>query len=445
MRVIRLQADNFKKLRAIDISPDGNLVEIRGPNGAGKSSILDAIWAALGGAKVAPQRPIRAGAESATIRLDLGELVVTRRFIGDNSTLVVESAGTKARHPSPQAVLDKLIGAIAFDPLEFARMPPKEQLGELRRVVPLDIDTAALDAQNAADYERRRDVNRERTRLLAAAEQIPVPPDPAPEPVDVDALLAALKALGDYNNARQRAIAERAKKEQHCIGLNSRRDDLIEEAQRLRARADELIAQADTLDGQARELEREVAATTVEDERDAAPVTAALRDAQATNAAVDRARERARLLAAAETASGEAELYTHAIDRRAAEKRAALARAPFPVPGLAFGDDGVLLNDLPFDQASQAEKIRVSVALAMAANPSLKVLCVRDGSLLDARSLAQLQAAVEANDYQLWLEVTSDDGRTGVVIEDGSVVTSLEVTTGAQPAPEMAGFEETAE
>ena len=42
-----------------------------------------------------------------------------------------------------------------------------------------------------------------------------------------------------------------------------------------------------------------------------------------------------------------------------------------PVEGLSFSDDGsVTFNDLPLDQASHAEQIRVSMAMAMALIPN---------------------------------------------------------------------------
>ena len=50
MKIVQLHAENYKRLRTVEISPDGNIVTIGGRNGAGKSSILDAIYVALGGA-----------------------------------------------------------------------------------------------------------------------------------------------------------------------------------------------------------------------------------------------------------------------------------------------------------------------------------------------------------------------------------------------------------
>src|SRR5690349_13433893 len=124
MKIVRLAAENFKRLRAVEITPEGNIIEIRGPNAAGKSSVLDAIWCALGGASVLPAKPIRRGAETARIELDIGDYIVTRRFTPAGSRLIVE-AKSGARLREPQRILDELIGAISFDPLAFARMEPR--------------------------------------------------------------------------------------------------------------------------------------------------------------------------------------------------------------------------------------------------------------------------------------------------------------------------------
>jgi hypothetical protein len=64
---------------------------------------------------------------------------------------------------------------------------------------------------------------------------------------------------------------------------------------------------------------------------------------------------------------------------------------------------------------------RVSVAIAMAANPKLRVLRVRDGSLLDEDGIAMLAKLANERDYQIWLERVDSTGKIGVVMEDGEV------------------------
>ena len=65
MKIIRFEAENVKRLKAVEITPDGTVQVVTGRNGQGKSSVLDAIFLALGGgdAKKTVAMPIRVGAE----------------------------------------------------------------------------------------------------------------------------------------------------------------------------------------------------------------------------------------------------------------------------------------------------------------------------------------------------------------------------------------------
>ena len=102
-------------------------------------------------------------------------------------------------------------------------------------------------------------------------------------------------------------------------------------------------------------------------------------------------------------------------------KVTALQAATFPIDGLAFDDDGVTYKGVPFSQCSAAERLRVSLAMAMALNPKIKVLRITDGSLLDKDNLRVIREMVEAQDYQLWIVKVSDGEGVGVIIEDGMV------------------------
>jgi len=102
-------------------------------------------------------------------------------------------------------------------------------------------------------------------------------------------------------------------------------------------------------------------------------------------------------------------------------KAAALAKAKFPVDGLGFDDSGVTYQNVPFDQASSAEQIRVSLGMAIALNPKLRVIRILDGSLLDDDNLKMISDAAAEHDFQVWIERVGDNGSVGIVIEDGQV------------------------
>ena len=157
MKIVKFEAENVKRLSAVEITPDGSLVVVGGANEAGKTSVLDSIWYALGGEKAVCDKPLRNGQKKGFVRLDLGEFVVERTFTEKGSKLEVRSKDGFAAK-SPQAILDGLCGSMAFDPLEFSRMKPRDQLATLRELVGLDF--TKLDAERATAFAERTNKNR---------------------------------------------------------------------------------------------------------------------------------------------------------------------------------------------------------------------------------------------------------------------------------------------
>lgn len=431
MKIVQFTAENVKKLRAVEISPKGEIVTISGRNGQGKTSILDAIWWALAGTEHIQAQPIRKGENKARIRLDFGELVVERRFTEKSSTLFVESA-EGARFQSPQKMLDALIGELSFDPLAFARKKPEDQFEDLRAVAKVDVDFEKLDRLNAGDYAKRTDVNRDAKARRTQADAITVAADLPDAPLDESTLLDQIQQAGEHNATIETRKARR--QEVQNLANNKKADGvrLRERAAKLREEATEFDAQASAVLKEAADLEAKIdAADALPAPIDVAGIRAKLEHAKQVNAKLG-ARDRRRALEAeAEALEAEARKLTEAMAARDQAKADAIAAAQMPVPGLGLGAGVVTYNGIPFDQASDAEKLKVSLSIAMAANPKLRVIRIQDGSLLDAASLEQVQAMAKEGDYQVWIERVDDSGKLGVYIEDGAVV----AVDGAAPPP----------
>ncbi|MFZ0462244.1 MAG: AAA family ATPase, partial [Candidatus Acidiferrales bacterium] len=214
LRILRLQAENVKRLVAVDIEPNGNLVQITGRNEQGKSSVLDCILWAIGGKDGIQGVPIRRGESEARIRLDMGEVIVTRKFkkhdSGETTTAVAVEAADGSKFTGPQELLNSFLGALCFDPLAFARMKPAEQFETLRQFVP-DIDFNGIDAANKLDFDKRRDINRRQEEAQAGADAIRVS-DKAPcDPIDEAALVSEMQSAGERNTDRATRQANRDK------------------------------------------------------------------------------------------------------------------------------------------------------------------------------------------------------------------------------------------
>lgn len=484
MRIISLTAENIKRLVAVDIRPTANMVKITGRNGQGKTSVLDAIWWAIGGAKHIQVNPIRKGANKARIKLDLGELMVTRTFTREASEFtrdgiegsedgyttelrVVNAAGQRIPGGA-QELLNGFLNALCFDPLEFARKKPKEKFDMLRLLVP-KVDFALIDAAHQADYDKRTNINRLADEARARAASIEVPEDTPTERVDEDAIISELQRAGEFNaeiltrktrrealaqqitQARTQASTMRAQLESSCAEIYAHRDRTIQEINAqiaaLQRRAESVIADAEAsralkrqeTETQASQLESSAAtnqarldaAEALPEPKDPAEIRARLDKARAINANVLRIIEKVQLEHNAIEHEQQARVLTDRINARQQAKRDAIAEANLPVEGLGFGDNVVLFNGQPFEQASDAEQWRVSCAIAMANNPQLRVMRIRQGSLLDDASLALIDELCEKHDFQCWIEIVDSSGEIGFVLEDGKLKAAQPALVGA--------------
>lgn len=407
MKIIRLTADNIKRLQAVEITPDGNVVVIAGRNGQGKTSVLDAIWYALGGGPAVKDtaKPIRDGQKNASVTLDLGEIRVTRTWTGDKTALRVESADG-ARYSSPQAMLDGLVGRLSFDPLAFANLPEREQLATLLGLVDLPFVPAALDSQRKALYEDRTAVGRDGAALKGRLTGLPEPAADLPaEEISAADVLAEYRAAEDTH--RRYADHER----------------VIAAAQAKVTRLREELAAAE------RELGDQPQLADPADLPDLAAFEKRLATVEETNRQVRAARERAQVVAAYEAARATYTTLTEQIDALDEKKATAIREATMPIDGLAFDDNGVTYRGMPFKQCSAAEQLRVSLAMAMALNPSIRVIRITDGSLLDSQNMALIEEMAADGDFQVWIERVDESGKVGVQIEDGLVVTAPEAVS----------------
>ena len=425
MKIIALQAENIKKLVAVEIKPNGNLVAITGANGQGKTSVLDAIWWALAGASHIQAAPIRKGENKARIRLDLGEIVVTRTFRtgkdGEAATSITVENAQGARFPSPQVMLDKLLGELSFDPLAFARATGKEQYERLRVFVP-GVDFDAIDRDNREAYELRAIVNRKAKEAQAAADQIQIPVKIPGSRIDESALVDQLQTAADNNaniesrKARRERFAEDIKTKE--LGL----EHLHHQADTLRKQLAEIDEQAQIMYAESNAMREQLkSAEPLPAPVDVSHIRQQIEDAKTANALFERGERRTEHELEAARLRQQAEKLTEGMEARNQDKASKIASATLPVSGLGFGDGFITLNGQPFDQASDAEQLRASIAIAMALNPKIRVIRVLDGSLLDEKSMQILAEMADAQDCQVWVERVDGSGKVGFILEDGHV------------------------
>lgn len=422
-KLTQLEVENYKCIRAINLTLGEHVTEISGHNGAGKSSTLDAIATLIIGKTAEPEKIIRTGEKKCRIKGRIGDLWVERQYeitkYGE-MTRKLRLTTAEGTFASTEAVLRDLIGQHMLDPGLFIALKPREKLEALKVFVP-NVDFAAIEKAHKRDFDRRTDVNRTADAALRAAESIIVDPKlPIASELDEMELVRQMQDAAAANQTIQRK-QELVNYEQQALArkkitLMDAKEELEELQRKIRNLSDEVLEQEQAINN----------LPPIEPLTDIQQLADQISELRKINENVRRYQEKQKHLNLGKKLEAESAELTKSIEDRKEAKRKAIAAANLPLPGLSFGDDEILLNGEPFEQASTAEKMTVGVALVCVRNPELRLVWVRDASLLDDKSRAHLNALSVMFDCQILLETVKPGSSDAIVLEDGAVKPVIE-------------------
>jgi len=423
------------RLVAVEISPQGNAIMITGKNAAGKSSVLDAIMAVFCGKKYMPPKPIREGEDHAEVVIETENYIIKRTFTAKGGGTVTVSIAEGMKASSPQGLLDKLVGEIAFEPMAFYKdskdvKRQRQQRDTLMKLVGLDFTD--IDAEVATVKSERSAVKTEKEQYDFEAKQIPVlPGDIGDELISMSELTEKLALATQLNEKHAETIREienfeRSKtdyteklansnraivglKEQLVFAEQQRKnnENMLEKSQ---AGQDELVKTLGPL-------------------IDVAAISHSISLAEQANNLVRNKKQRAELLKKAAAKSREFAKLGGMMKELETKKAERLAAAKMPIEGLSANEETILYDNIPLVQVNDSMQLQIAVAISMALNPKLRVILMK-GNDLDSASLEAVCKLAEEKDYQVWIEKVSDDkkNKTGFIIEDGSIVPAEEDT-----------------
>lgn len=439
MKITAVSITNFKRIQDVRIAPDADrtLILLGGKNAQGKSSTLDALNAAFGGKKAQPADPVRHGADAAEIRVELdgGELTV-RRVIQPDGESALEVRDRMGAIKGPQTMLDRLVGARFLDPLAFLALPAKEQRAQLMRMIEGADRIAGLDEKRGRAFTKRTEIGRDLTKAEGELARLKQAPIKEGAPIDVAELNAEVKALAEkqrigdgLGRSYEQAKRETAEAKRKLAAANDEIEKLETRLAQLKASAVGLAEDWGTCERVESEAKAKFDAAAQEWTATAprrAELDAQLAKAGEHNRAVYEAEaHRKRLTESAETVeklTKERDDLTKVIETIDARKAEILGAAKLPVDGLSVDDEGITLGGVPFLQASAAERLRVALALAMAASPQLDDVWIRDGALCDEDTLAAIAEHAAAAKKRVWIERVGTADPGAIVIHDGKVV-----------------------
>jgi len=396
MKILNLKVKNVKKISAVDITPVENTIVISGRNEQGKTSVLDSILYALVGKKAMPSQPIKQGEKKAEITIDLGDYVVKKIITPKSDRLEITGANGNI---TGQQLLDNITGSLSFDPLEFSNMKSKDQVKLLKDISGIDFD--ALDSAHTRIYNERTIIGREVKRQEALLKPI----DEALPKNELDAgdILIELEKSKQVDTAKR----EITNIEQEIYNIQDQIRMLnvkLKERQELKTVCQEKY---DNL---------------VKECKNTNDLSDMLNNIQNKNKAIRENNEAKKHFIELSQIKDKYLNYTLQLEDIEKDKLKIIATAKMPITGLSFNEKEVLYNNLPFEQLNEAMKLRISISIAIALNPTLRVIRITNGSLLDSKNLEIIKDIAKENDYQIWIEKVDETGKCGIVIEEGSVI-----------------------
>lgn len=451
-RITNVEVKDVKRIEYVHLTPQGAVTVVGGDNEMGKSSLLDAVAMCLGGKKLCPAKPIRKGQKEAKVSVHLdGEesmllppCTVTRWFWErDDGTVktemeIVSDDGYRA--PTPQGILEQLMGQAAFDPLAFSRLKPRDQVSQLAALVGLDF--TKWDAERKLVYDERTLVNRDLRTLDAKLKDLPIDKEAPGSPIEIKGLMQELKGLRHKNQLR---AAEAAAVDARQATRERRIEEIVNIERTIRSLEEELTQQHQRLsdctkavEAFDRETEKQRAALQAMPEYDETQLESKITEAGRLNQRFAYNQNRQEVVMQAAELRAQSQKLTAEIEAIDQGKAKANREAQWPIAGLGFTENGVTYNDLPFDQLSSAEQLKVSVAMGFAMNPKLKLLIIKDGSLLDENSLRQVSQLAESNKGQVFLERVGAGAECSIVIRNGKADqggTARDTSDGTQDTP----------
>lgn len=437
MQLIKYEAHNVLGVKDIKFDLAGrHLFLVGGANGQGKSSALTALIMALAGKSGMddyPQIALRKGQKKGKVSIELTgdgddesitvELSLRQKPSGEviEEFRVLDSDGKKTLEP--RKLLQRLFTLRAFDPLAFERMTAKEQATLVQKLLGLDL--SKFDLEYAKIFEKRTDLGRDGKKLAAQLDATKKHDDAPAEEVKVVDLMAELDKLAEENKARTDMLRQVNTHEDRIQEMSQLSVDLTTQISRLQKQLEDTkkLIERDKK-GKAEAIEQ--LKSLPDRTPDIAAVKEKIAQADDINRKVRENAAREKLEAEVNEFRDDYQEMTERLNKIKADRAEAVANAKWPMKGMELTEDGLLMDGLPFEQASTSQRIMASVKVGMALNPKLRLLVCQHGSDLDIATLDALGKAAKENDFQLLVELVTrskeDEERCAVVISDGEVV-----------------------
>lgn len=444
MRVLEYEAHNIGRVRDIKFDLEGrHLFIVGGKNSQGKTSSLNSLLIALcgkSGMDDFPEVVLSNGQTHGWIKAKLSgddelhdsvgftlEYLVTRKPHGQvvEEFRILDSTGDEA--PEPRTLLKRLYQLRAFDPLAFERLDRKGKRSLILQMLGLDFSVKRAEAKKI--YDQRAAMKKDAAKLEGQLSALQIHQGVPAEEISVNALMEELGRRQAVNKSNKQARVDLLARDENVKA----QDRVVAETKAaltaLRKKLEDTETLREEMSTKAEDLRASVVQLVDADEAEAKKQIAS---SDQINRQVRDNQKRKQIETTYADLIMRVEHATVDMEIIAREESEAIKAAKFPVPGMSFDDDGVLLNNLPIEQAGKKERIEASVDIGIALNPRLKLMVSQDGGDLDVEAMAAIDAKLASWGGTFLVEMVTrskfDEELCAVVIKDGLVESTNDVT-----------------
>ena len=416
VKIMALEAENVKRIKAVALTPSPTgLTIVGGNNNQGKTSVLDALAWALGGDRFRPDAAQRDGAVApAHLKVKLSNGVVVERKGKNASLTVTDPTGRR----SGQQLLNAFVEPLALDLPRFMEASDKEKADILLRIIGIGTELHTRDLEIKALYDKRTFTGQLAAQKKHFAEELISYPDAPEEPVSASDLIRQQQEILARNGENQRKRNQLDKLIDEKNQLNFTLRDLDEKIEDLKEEYEQTQAKFTDLEKQIFQARK--SAAQLQDES-TAELEASIRDIEEINQKVRANLEKSRAEDEAAQYDSEYKRLTEAITQKRADRMALLNGADLPLPGLGVEDGALTYNGKHWRDMSGSDQLRVAAAIVRRLNPDCGFVLLDKLEQMDMTTLQEFSAWLEAEHLQAIATRVSTGSECQIIIEDGMV------------------------
>lgn len=402
MKINRLEIENVKRIKAVNVEPkESGLTIIGGNNNQGKTSVLDAIAWALGGDKYRPSQASREGSvlpPNLHIVMNNG-LVVERK--GKNSALkVTDPNGQKAG----QQLLNEFVEQLALDLPKFMESSGQEKARTLLQIIGVGDQLAILEKEEKELYNERTYVGRTADQKEKFAKEQPYFPDAPKDLVSPSELIKQQQDILARNGENQRKRENLHNIEQKYQKINEQLEELLRQQREVESDLEAARkSAADLHDESTSELENSI--SNIEEIN------------RKVRANLDKEK-------AEDDARGYRDQYnelTKKIGDIRERKAQLLDSAELPLPELSVKEGDLIYKGQKWDNMSGSDRLKVSTAIVRKLNPNCGFVLLDKLEQMDMETLRDFGQWLESEGLQAIATRVSTGDECSIIIEDGYV------------------------